>query len=218
MPRSASAVPDMPDPVSIHGFVCRIVGNPGGSRTIVALHGSGADATTMLPLARAIDPGAAIVAPQGRIDQDGERRWFRKHTPTRFDQAGIRTEAAAFAAFVRELAAARRMDLARTVFVGYSNGGNLLHAMMVLHPNLVRTAILLRCMPVLDRAPTSDLAECEILCIRGAIDETYRPFGAALAAQLRRRGASVSLRTVAAGHMLGDEDATIARRWLERRK
>lgn len=216
MPPSAYAVPDMPDPVSIHGFVCRIVGKP-GSRTIVAQHGSGADATTMLPLARAIDPDAAIVAPQGRIDQDGERRWFLKYTPTRFDQASIRAEAAAFADFVRKLAASRRMDPARTVFVGYSNGGNLLHAMMTLHPKLVRTAILLRCMPVLDRAPMSDLSECEILCVRGAADETYRPFGAALVAQLRRRGASVSLRTVAAGHMLGDEDAIIARRWLEQR-
>jgi phospholipase/carboxylesterase len=218
MPRSASTVPDMPDPVSIHGFVCRIVGNPGGSRTIVALHGSGADATAMLPLARAIDPGAAIVAPQGPIDQDGERRWFLKHTPTRFDQASIRAEAAAFADFVRKLAASQTMDPARTLFAGYSNGGNLLHAMMVLHPNLVRTAILLRCMPVLDRAPMSDQSECEILCVRGAADETYRPFGAALAAQLRRRGAAVSLRTVTAGHMLGDEDAIIARRWVERRK
>jgi phospholipase/carboxylesterase len=218
MPRSASAVPNVPDPVSIHGFVCRIVDKPRGSRTVVALHGSGADETTMLPLARAIDADAGIVAPQGRIDQNGERRWFLKHTPTSFDQASIHTEAAAFAVFVRTLAASRRMDPARTVFVGYSNGGNLLHASMMLHPNLVRTAILLRCMPVLDRAPMSDLSECGILCVRGAADETYRPFGASLAAQLRRRGASVSLRTVAAGHMLGDEDIMIARRWLERRK
>jgi phospholipase/carboxylesterase len=109
-------------------------------------------------------------------------------------------------------------DPARTVFIGYSNGGNLVHAMMMLQPSLVRTAILLRCMPVLGRAPMSDLSGCEILCVRGAADETYRPFGAPLAAQLRRRGASVSLRTAAADHMLGDEDIMIARRWLERRK
>jgi phospholipase/carboxylesterase len=218
MLRSAPAAAKAPNPVVIHGFACRIVDNPLASRTIVALHGSGADETTMLPVARAMDPDAGIVAPQGRIDQNGERRWFLKHTPTRFDQASIRAEAAAFAIFVRKLADDGTMDPVRTVFIGYSNGGNLLHAMMLLEPGLVRTAILLRCMPVLDRAPMSDLSGCEVLCVRGAADETYRPFGASLAAQLRRRGASVSLRTVPADHMLGDEDISVARRWLERRK
>jgi phospholipase/carboxylesterase len=215
---SAPAAAKAPDPVSIHGFVCRIVDNPRRSRSIVALHGSGADETTMLPFARAMDPDAGVVAPRGRVDQNGERRWFLKFTPTRFDEASVRAEAAAFATFVRKLADSGTTDPARTVFIGYSNGGNLVHAMMMLQPSLVRKAILLRCMPVLDRAPMTDLSGCEILCIRGAADETYRSFSAPLAAQLRRRGASVSLRTAAADHMLGDEDIMIARRWLERRK
>jgi phospholipase/carboxylesterase len=218
MLRSAPAHTKAPDPVTISGFVCRIVDNPLGSRTIVALHGSGADETTMLPFARAVDPDAGIVAPRGRIDQNGERRWFLKLTPTLFDQASIHTEAAAFATFVRKLAGSGTADPARTIFIGYSNGGNLVHATMMLHPSLVRTAILLRCMPVLGRAPMTDLTGCEVLCLRGAADETYRPFGAPLAAQLRRRGASVSLRTVPADHMLGDEDISAARQWLERRK
>lgn len=213
----SSSMPDAPVPVSTYGFVCRIVDKPLGPRTIVALHGSGADETTMLPFARAVDPAARVVAPRGRIDQNGERRWFLKHAPTRFDQASIHAEAAAFAVFARNFAEAGRMDPARAVFVGHSNGGNLLHAVMVLHPDLVRTVILLRCMPVLERAPMSDLSECAVLCLRGAADETYGLYGASLAAQLRRRGASVSLRTVAAGHMLGDEDIVVAQRWLERR-
>ncbi|MGD9919993.1 MAG: alpha/beta hydrolase [Pseudorhodoplanes sp.] len=218
MLRNAPATARATDPVLIHGFVCRIINKSWRSRTIVALHGSGADETTLLPFARAVDPDAGIVAPRGRIDQNGERRWFLKHSPICFDQASIRTEAAAFAVFVRKLADFETVDPGRTVFIGYSNGGNLVHATMMLHADVVRTAILLRCMPVLARAQMSDLSECEVLCVRGGADETYRSFAAPLAAQLRRRGASVALRTVTADHMLGDEDVAVARRWLGRIK
>lgn len=197
--------------MAIGGFACRRLAGRGAA--IIALHGSGADETTMLPLARAIAPHAPVIAPRGRIDQDGERRWFRKLTPTRFDQADIRREAAAFAAFLRELEQTGGVDLGSALLLGYSNGGNLVHATMTLHPSLIFRAALLRCMPVLARAPRPDLSGTEILVVSGDGDQTYGPFAGRLVSLLRRRGARVEARVAAAGHLFGDEDARLVRDW-----
>ena len=128
------------DLIEADGFLYRRAGPQSSQNLIVALHGSGADEETMLPLARAILPMARFVAPRGRIDQNGERRWFRKVTPTSFEQDSIRAEAEAFAQFLDGLAAHERFDPASTLFLGYSNGGNLVHSTILLHPGRIRRA------------------------------------------------------------------------------
>lgn len=196
------------------GFDFREAGPPDAARTIVALHGSGADETQLLPLAYLIDPAARIVAPRGRIDQNGERRWYRKITPTSFDQRDIRAEARAFAACLDGMLSAGRLRAESTVFLGYSNGGNLLHSTMLLHPGRVRRAMLLRCMPVLRKTPRTGLAGLDLLIVGGRPDETYGPFGEPLCRLLRRAGARIAFHTVDAGHEVGEQDAETARRWL----
>jgi phospholipase/carboxylesterase len=181
---------------------------------LVLLHGSGADETQIAPLGAAIAPRAVRVAVRGRIEQDGGTRWFRKITPTRFEQVSIRVEANAFAGFIAKLAGTHGLDLGRTVFVGYSNGANLVSSVMLLHPGLIGRAALLRAMPVLDKVPPSDLSDTNILVIAGAADDTYQPFAAPLAELLRGHGAAVDARTLPAGHEVGTEDARLVREWL----
>lgn len=181
-----------------------------GTLTIVALHGSGADEQTMIPLARGVAPEARIVSVRGRIDQAGERRWFLKNSPVSFDQDSICREAAAFARFLPTIAP----DPDRTVFIGYSNGGNLLSATALLHPGLIRQAVLLRCMPVLHHAPATRLDGTRFLVIRGRDDATYGPYSVPLVRMLRYRGARTSLATVAGGHLFAEQDAALIRRWL----
>lgn len=196
------------------GLTYREGGRTASRRTIIALHGAGADETTMLPLAAAIDPGARLLSLRGRVDQEGERRWFRKKTPVRFDQRSIRAQAKAFAMFLDSLHTAGRIDLARSTFLGYSNGGNLVHATMLLRPGRIRQAVLLRCMPVLDRPPRADLSDSSVLVIAGARDLTYGPFAASLVGLLRDNRAAVASHAVDAGHELGEADISCARLWL----
>ena len=184
--------------------------------TLVLLHGSGVDETTLVPLAREIAPRATLVAVRGRIPQDDGLRWFARITPTRFEQHSIRTEADAFASFIPALAKQHSLDLLRTTFLGYSNGANLVSSVMLLHPGLIERAVLLRAMPVLDDVPATDLSKAQILVIAGAADITYGPFAPALVALLREHGAEVEARTVAAGHEFGTDDADIVSDWLAR--
>jgi len=181
---------------------------------LILLHGSGVDETTMAPLAEEIAPRSLRIAVRGRVRQEEGWRWFGRITPIRFEQTSIRTEVDAFADFAVRLAADHGFDLKRAVFLGYSNGANVVSSLMLTHPGLVRRAALLRAMPVLDDVPPSDLSGSGVLVISGERDETYGPFAPALAELLRGHGASVVARTVAAGHEFGSQDAAIVRDWL----
>jgi phospholipase/carboxylesterase len=183
-------------------------------RTLVLLHGSGVDENSLVPFAGEVAPQATVLTVRGRVRQDDGWRWYERITPTRFDQKSVRSEAEAFAEFIVEATRRHELDLQQTVFLGYSNGANLISSMMLLRPGLVRFAALLRAMPVLDEPSRADLSDARILVIAGASDLTYAPFAPALVTLLRERGAEVEDRTVLAGHEFGAEDAAIIRRWL----
>ncbi|SIT52902.1 conserved hypothetical protein [Mesorhizobium prunaredense] len=178
------------------------------------LHGSGVDETTLVALARQIAPHAVLVTVRGRVAQEDGFRWFARITPTRFEQESIRTEADAFAGFITAAAKRHGLDLARTIFLGYSNGANLVSSVMLLHSGLIELAAMLRPMPVLDEVPPADLSKARVLIIAGAADLTYAPFAPALVSLFSQHGAEVDARIVPSGHEFGDRDAAIVREWL----
>jgi phospholipase/carboxylesterase len=185
-------------------------------RTLVLLHGSGVDETSLLPFASEIAPQATVLTVRGRVRQDNGWRWYERITPTRFDQESVRSEAGAFTDFMTEAAGQYGFDPQQAIFLGYSNGANLISSMLLLRPGLVCRAVLLRPMPVLDDVPRADLSNASILVIAGASDLTYAPFAPSLVSLLREQGADVDDRTIQAGHEFGTEDAAIIRRWLHR--
>lgn len=182
--------------------------------TLVLLHGSGGDESTLLPLAQQIAPNATLLAVRGRVVQDGVTRWYRRVTPVRFDQKDIRAEADAFAIFLRAASKAYGLDLGHTTFVGYSNGANLVAALSLLHPGLVQRAALLRSMPVLDKPPVADLAVANFLVVAGKNDGLYARYAPALEKVLARNGAHVIAHMIPAGHGLDEEDARLVGEWL----
>ncbi|WP_420963706.1 alpha/beta hydrolase [Brucella sp. IR073] len=184
------------------------------ARTVILLHGSGGDETSLVPLASKIWPNAVLLGVRGRVLQEGRTRWYRSITPVKFDQKDVRAEADAFVIFLTKLAESHDIDLSRATFVGYSNGANLLAATMLLHPDLVKRAVLMRPMPVLDETPVANLSKVNVLTVAGAEDKIYSPYAPALSAILKSSGARVASRTVATGHLLGDEDVRIVSEWL----
>ena len=98
------------------------------------LHGSGVDETTMVPMARQIAPDATLVAVRGRIPRRTVSAGSSGSRRRSFEQASIRAETSAFAAFASEAAKRHGLDLARATFLGYSNGANLVSSLMLLNP------------------------------------------------------------------------------------
>ena len=181
--------------------------------TIVLLHGTGGNETDLMPLARRVAPHATLLGVRGRSTEEGMLRWFRRLTPTSFDQADIRFEAEAFVAFIAQAVTSYDLAADRLVFLGYSNGANLLAALMLLHPGPVARAILLRPAMVLDETPKADLSRSRILMLSGRSDP-YRSLAPALEQALRSNGAEIDARIVEAGHELTGADQDIIRDWL----
>ncbi|OLP62405.1 glyoxalase [Xaviernesmea oryzae] len=181
--------------------------------TLFLLHGSGANELSLLPLGRGIAPRALLVALRGRALEEGSPRFYRRLTRYAFDQADVRAEAEAFAAFMTDSVPAYGIDLDRAAFLGYSNGANMIAATMLLHPGLIRRAILLRAMSALDVPPMPDLQGTSVLVISGE-DDAYGAHAPALEETLRATGADVTAETIKAGHMLTDDDGRRARAWL----
>ena len=181
--------------------------------TIALLHGTGGNETDLMPLAHRAAPRATLLGLRGRSTESGVQRWFRSFGPSVFDQKDIRFESGALEAFFAEARRAYRLDPERLVGLGYSNGANLLGAALLLHPGLVRRAVLLRPVMVLSAVPEADLSGTAALLVLGARD-AHRSGGEALAAALRDRGAAVTVATLPAGHALAAEDAGTVGEWL----
>lgn len=181
--------------------------------TLVLLHGSGGSETDLLPFGRKVAPGAVLIGVRGRSTEEGVSRFFRRFDAGTFDQKDIASEAEAFAAFVEDLPLAYGIDLGRTVFIGSSNGGNFLGAVMQLHPQVVRRAVLLRPMNVLEVRPQVDLSATSILTVSGARDP-YTPQAKELEERFAIAGAAVTVRQIDAGHALDAQDAAVVGPWL----
>jgi phospholipase/carboxylesterase len=182
--------------------------------TMVLLHGSGQDETSLVKFASKIAPNAMLLAVRGRVVQDGLNRWYRRLTPVSFDQQDIRSEAKAFAGFLKQAALKYKFDMNRMTVLGYSNGANLANSVMMLYPGLVKQAVLLRSMPVLTGTIDADLANARVLTVSGAKDQLYSPYAPALQDMLESHGARVEARLIKSDHGLGKDDVKVVSEWL----
>jgi len=188
--------------------------HPDGS-VLVLLHGTGGTETDLIPLGLRIAPHATLIGVRGRSLAEGSPRWFRRLAMARFDQDNIRGEADAFATFLPDALAQHNLHLDQTTLLGYSNGANFIAAVMLLHPHLIRRAVLLRPMLVLENPPAVDLSNSQVLLVTGASDP-YARYVPELEQTLRQAGASVTMHVIEAGHELSKSDLRLAQEWLDR--
>ncbi|WP_454848152.1 VOC family protein [Rhizobium binxianense] len=186
--------------------------DPDGS-VFVLLHGSGGNETTLMPLLHKVAPRATLLGVRGRATEEGFPRWYKRITPFSFDQQDIKNEAEAFATFIDGAVRSYDLDPRKIVYVGYSNGANLLNSLLYLHPSLIHRAVLLRSMPVLATYPHADLKGTDLLVISGKTD-AYGKYASALEERLKASGATVDSDVIPGGHDLGELDVPIIRKWL----
>jgi phospholipase/carboxylesterase len=193
-------------------FIHRFEPGTAAARPLLLLHGTGGDENDLIPLGRAVAPGAALLAPRGRVLEHGMPRFFRRLAEGVFDEDDVRRRALDLADFVEQ--ARGRYELGAPVALGYSNGANIAAAMLLLRPEALAGAILLRAMLPLTDAPRVDLAGKPVLIVSGAQDPIVLPDNAArLADMLRRAGAAVDHKILPAGHPLTNTDVMVARSW-----
>jgi phospholipase/carboxylesterase len=191
-----------------------VPGNRHEAPPLLLLHGTGGDENDLLPLGQAIAPGSALLSVRGKVLEHGMPRFFRRLAEGVFDEDDVRHRATELADFVTE--ARKRYDLAAPIALGYSNGANIAAAMLLLRPEELDGALLLRAMVPLREAPKADLAGKPVLIVSGKSDPIIPPSNSAqLAAMLSEAGAEVQHRTLPVGHQLSQADLTLAKAWIQ---
>ena len=194
----------------IHNFV------PGKTAsTILVLHGQGGDENDLLPVARALAPGASLLSPRGKALEGGAARFFARVSPDVFDEAEVRTRTAELADWVRAAVVHYGLDAARVYALGFSNGASIAASVMLLHPGVLAGGLLLRPRTIVQPSELTDLAGAPVLVIAGARDEKM-PAGASedLARLLGRAGAAVEMAMLDAGHGLTPQDFFLGKNWF----
>ena len=201
----------------IEGFRHRFLpaGDPAEGITLLTLHGTGGDEDSLLEFAITLRPGAAVLAPRGRVQEEGANRWFRRLGEGVFDEADLRIRAAELAGFVAEACARYDRNPDRVVALGYSNGANMALGLLLLHPESLRAALALRTMLPLRPEPLPNLGGKDALIISGANDP-FGPLASATEAArlLREANARIRHEILPVGHGLVTPDVDLGRQWL----
>lgn len=189
-----------------------------GSPPLLLLHGTGGDENDLLGLGKMISPGSALVSPRGHVLEHGMPRFFRRLSEGVFDEEDLRRRALELGDFVAD--ARQRYGMTAPVAVGFSNGANIAAALLLLRPDVLAGAILLRAMVPLSDPPKTDRIKAElggkpVLLLSGQADPIVPASNSArLAALLSEAGARVDHKVLPAGHQLSQADVALARNWI----
>ncbi len=184
---------------------------------LLLLHGTGGDENDLIPLGRQLSPGSALLSPRGDVSEHGARRFFARLAEGRFDPAEVTRRTHALADFLAAASKHYGLDPQKLTAVGFSNGANIAATLLLLRPESLVAAVLLRPMVVLEPQKLPDLRGKRVLLSSGTVDpivpDDHPP---RLAQMFRDAGAAVTLQTHPASHGLTPADLGSARNFLTR--
>ena len=182
---------------------------------LLLLHGTGGNENDLLSFGRSLAADRSLLSPRGKVLENGMPRFFRRLAEGVFDEQDVIKRAHELADFI--VAAGETYKLPKPIAVGFSNGANIAAAILLLRPDVLSGAILLRAMVPLAKPPQADLAQKPVLIISGASDPIIPASNVNLLATiLRKAHADVQHVTLPSGHNLTQNDATLASTWLNR--
>lgn len=183
--------------------------------TLLLLHGTGGSEHDLVPMAKQLAPGVNILSPRGKVLENGAPRFFRRRAMGIFDEQDLKAQAADLAQFVQDATQHYGLDAHKVYALGYSNGANIAAALMLLHPEVLAGAALLRPVLPLEVAPLPSLAGKTAFLAAGTQD-VWSPSERvqALADRLEQAGARVELRWQQGGHELYPAELVATKAWL----
>ena len=166
----------------------------GDTTLIVVFHGTGGDEHDLIQLVRLLHPTAFLLSLRGEVEEQGMLRFFKRLSPGVFDEENVREEAAKIKTFLAD----KLVEYSRVIFLGYSNGANMIGVLLQLYPSLVSEAVLLHPMQVL-ADPVSSSAR---VAITYGLHDTMIPASASkrYADFLQNQGCIVTTLAFESGH------------------
>jgi phospholipase/carboxylesterase len=170
--------------------------------TFVLLHGTGGDEYDLIPLAKAILPGASILSLRGNINEQGMYRFFKRHSPGILDEDSVVEETHNVMTFLTEASSTYSFSLGQAIALGYSNGANLL-ASLLFHYGDVFQGVLLH-HPMMPLSNPNVVSQTSNVWIGAGSNDPIVPQAQTteLSHVLQAAGAKVTLAWYTSGHQL----------------
>lgn len=192
-------------------------GELAGSTTLLLLHGTGGDENDLIPLGRALLPGAAMLSPRGKVTEQGAARFFRRIAAGVFDQEDLKLRTEELADFVEAAKRTYELDPHGVVAVGFSNGANIASSILLRRPGVLRGAVLLSPMVPFEPETLPELSGTSVFIGAGRNDPMVKQEEVErLAAMLRDAGADVTVHWQPGGHTVTADELEAARDWIAR--
>jgi len=180
--------------------------------TLFLFHGTGGDEHQFLGLGGQLLPGARLVAPRGDVSEGGALRYFKRTGEGRYDMADLARATAKTAAFVTE-----QKGSGESIGFGYSNGANIIAAVLFDEPATFERAALLHPLIPFTPKPQPGLAGKRLLITAGRRDGMCPPpLTEGLVDWLKSQGADVTVFWHEGGHEIRQEELLAVRDWLGR--
>src|SRR2546421_7390878 len=184
---------------------------PGLSRTLVLLHGYGADEHDLVPIAHELDPRLRAVSLQAPLSLGGSMRaWFSLVQDARgisFDEDEARRGLHAALAAVEEIA----RSSPRPILLGFSQGAAMAMGIALMRPDLPAAVLSLSGVPPMlgpkELAPADKLRGFPVFAAHGLHDPLL-PIerGRTVRDELSRLGLAVEWHEYPMGHMVVPEE------------
>jgi len=174
-----------------------------GARTLLLLHGTGADERDLLSVGKLLDPTANLLSPRGLVVHQGMARHFLRHDSGDFDEAGMTANSEDLANFLSAAADRYGFDPSNVWGVGFSNGATALNAMLMQQPQSLKGIFSFGTTMPLAKPKAVDLKGKYVFIANGAEDQ-YSPKQdvAKLVNTFKGFGASVKLLVHPGGHTI----------------
>ncbi|MEM1301940.1 MAG: alpha/beta hydrolase [Pseudomonadota bacterium] len=138
-----------------------------GKPLLFAFHGTGGDERQFFDLAQSLVPDVGVVSPRGDVSEMGAARFFKRTGEGVYDMADLARATAKMADFI----AAHKANYpdSPVYAFGYSNGANILAAVLMARPDLFDRIGLLH--PLIPWTPAPvDLTDKKVLITSGQRD------------------------------------------------
>lgn len=139
-----------------------------GKPLVFAFHGTGGDERQFFDLAGELVPGAGVVSPRGDVSEMGALRFFRRTGEGVYDMEDLARRTDKMARYVAAHKAAH--PKAPVYGFGYSNGANILAAVVMAQPDLFDRVALLHPLIPWDPEPAPGMAGKPVLITAGRRD------------------------------------------------
>ncbi|MFC7060381.1 alpha/beta hydrolase [Halobacillus seohaensis] len=187
------------------------------NHVLLFLHGTGGTEQDLLPLAKMIDPEAAILSVRGNVSEQGMPRFFRRLGEGVFDEEDLIYRTEELNSFLDEAADEYGFHREKIVAVGYSNGANIAGSLLFHYNNSLKAAILYHPMVPRRGIELPDLSSTPVFIGAGEND----PICSAqetkdLKALMEEAGASVETHWEKQGHSLTQAEVKKSAEWYQR--